>query len=99
MEIYAVTTIKVNNSGDITSKSVHGLFQDRERALSILENNSMDIFEFYYDYGIVEKIKLGMYPVTEVIKWMKLLDYVDNVAILEEVSTPEEFEMFTGFSL
>lgn len=67
--IYVITTFeKVDiyfngfpDYGDIRSI---GWFTHYDDALDIVTNNKHDIFEYYYEYAVIEKLPAGMYPTT-----------------------------------
>lgn len=98
MNLYSVVTIKIDDNGNVRNSSVHGIFEDKDTALNIVTKNLGDIFEYYYDYAIVEEFQTGLYPLANILKWVKLLEYKDNKALLEEVECPENFKNMCGFT-
>ena len=57
---------------DIGSSRTFGYYPHKEWAVKDLHNNNCDIRETIYNYAVVEKISMGLYPVaTETIyfKW------------------------------
>lgn len=67
MHIYTITTLRIehndeHNADYIAASRCVGFFKTLEEAENILNNNVGDIFEFYYNYAVVEKMHPGLYP-------------------------------------
>lgn len=59
---------------DIGASRTVGYYLHKEWAIEDLHNNNCDIRECLYDYAVVEKIPIGLYPIAEetiYFKWDK----------------------------
>lgn len=67
MHIYTVTTLRIvtDTSTDVQylddSRCV-GYFKTFEEAEKVLNMNLGDIYEYYYNYAVIEKMTDGLYP-------------------------------------
>ena len=50
---------------DVGDYRTFGYYTHKERAIECLHNNNLDIHEDMYDYAVVEKIPMGLYPLAE----------------------------------
>lgn len=50
---------------DIGGSRTFGYYPHKEWAVEDLHNNNLDMREAVYDYAIVEKIPMGLYPLAE----------------------------------
>jgi hypothetical protein len=50
---------------DIGSSRTFGYYPHKEWAIEDLHKNNLDIREAVYDYAVVEKIPMGLYPLAE----------------------------------
>ena len=50
---------------DIGSSRTVGYYPHKEWAVEDLNSNNLDIHEDMYDYAVIEKIPMGLYPVAE----------------------------------
>ena len=58
---------------DIGSSRTVGYYPHKEWAVEDLYLNNLDIHEDMYDYAVIEKIPMGLYPVAEETIYFKLL--------------------------
>jgi hypothetical protein len=50
---------------DIGASRTFGYYPHRHWAIEDLHNNNTDLHECLYDYAVVEKIPMGLYPLAE----------------------------------
>lgn len=50
---------------DIGSNRTFGYYPNKEMAIEDLHTNNTDLHEYLYNYAVVEKIPMGLYPVAE----------------------------------
>ena len=50
---------------DVGDYRTFGYYPHKERAIECLHNNNLDIHEDMYDYAVVEKIPMGLYPLAD----------------------------------
>lgn len=61
--IYVISSIHVENSGDITRKRTVGWFPTLAEALDVVTNNDGDIYEAnHYNHCVIEEVQAGLYP-------------------------------------
>lgn len=54
-----------NGLVDIGAYRTFGYYPYRDMAIEDLNENNCDIQERFYDYAVVEKIPMGLYPIAE----------------------------------
>lgn len=50
---------------DIGSNRIFGYYPNKEMAIEDLHTNNTDLHEYLYNYAVIEKIPMGLYPVAE----------------------------------
>lgn len=50
---------------DIGSNRTFGYYPNKEMAIEDLHTNNTDLHEYLYNYAVVEKIPMGLYPIAE----------------------------------
>lgn len=73
-----------------------GYFETFQEAENIILNNVCDIFEYYYDYVIIENIKPGLYQYDQKPSWYKWNDTND---CYELINKPEFANGFYGWGI
>lgn len=57
---------------DIGSNRTFGYYPNKEMAIEDLHTNNTDLHEYLYNYAVIEKIPMGLYPVAEETIYFKL---------------------------
>lgn len=113
--IYTVTVLGVDEekalSNDpnvryesIESISTFGYFHELELAMSSVMNNDLDIWEYSYNYAVIEEVHQGLYPSISDEKWYKYNAYKDGLYIgsdgkYEPISKPKFVGHMTAFCM
>lgn len=58
MKVFAVGTIKIDFNNKVLNSRLWFLFKYFEDAHNCIINNSCDIFENYYNFGLIEEVEL-----------------------------------------
>ena len=60
--IYIISSVHVENSGDITRKRTVGWFFDLHESIKIVINNEGDLYEAnHYNHCVIEEVQAGLY--------------------------------------
>lgn len=81
---------------DFLYSRVIGWFSSKEKAIDILEHNTGNIWEGYYDYAILEKVDEGLYPHSD---RPELYKYSKEMNKYCRIELPKSFERFTNFTI
>lgn len=90
--MYFLTTI--NKDGE-SSRCV-GYFETLEQAEEIISKNICDIFEYFYDYAVIENIPTGIYKYDCSPKWYK---WNLEKNCYEKTEKPEFANGYVGWSI
>lgn len=95
--IYTVATFKHFNKTFLPSgMRVVGFYRDKERAIAAVEKNTLDIFEYYYEYALVERVDEGLYNVTEERQFFK---WDHKLGSYQAIDEPKELAHIAGFTM
>ena len=61
MTNYFITTIFIKEDLVINSRCI-GYFKTKEEAVEAVESNLGDMYEYMYNYAVIEEISSGLYP-------------------------------------
>ena len=81
---------------DIGASRTFGYYDNLNTCIQALNQNWCDMFEYLYEYAIVEKIGQGIHPECEE-RWFFKWD--DEKKGFFDISEPEEFKHYTNLSL
>lgn len=93
--MFFVTTIQIKEE-EITCKRTVGYFKTLEEAKNVLEHNCCDIYEYYYNYAVIEKVPAGLYKYDRFPIWYKWNKEKDGYV---ETEIPECAKNQCGFSI
>ena len=75
------------------------MYSSAELAIKAIEENQGDMFEYFYDYAVVECYTVDAAPFPKEVAWFQLLRYENNKAIIEPCTKPENLKNICNFSL
>jgi hypothetical protein len=90
-EIYTVTVFS-----DMSHTRCVGFFYKLEDALSVLENNECDVYEYNNDYAVIEKFSQGLYPLGKLVNFFEYDEEKDGYVACE---VPKGYERVINFAM
>lgn len=81
---------------NLGSQRTWGYYNMHEDAVRALHNNSTDMWEYCYDYALIEKIGPGICAYCEYRQWFKYDKEKDSYFEIEE---PEWIKKFMNFAI
>lgn len=84
--------------GDTGARCTWGFFYDKEKALEALENNSTDMWEYCYDYAVLEKYSPGI-PGDGLVEPAQFFKYDREKDGYFMIPTPVEFKHMCNFAI
>lgn len=78
-----------------------GWFNSFKKAEDIVLKNQTDIFEYYYNYAVIEKVPEGVLQTNEQIQWYAVAynkNYANEV-IVTKIDCPDMFKNIFNFSI
>lgn len=91
--VFFITTIDVT---DFTWRTP-GFRYSLEEAKEVIEKNMCDIFEYCYEYAVIEELEPYLYPERKSVWWYKWDNEKEQYCLVENDATIETLnEMFGG---
>lgn len=85
--MYFITTVQTKDNEVVDHRSV-GYVDTFEEAEKIVLNNQYDIFEYCYNYAVIEAIPTGLYQYDHEPKWYKIVPQEEN-SYYEPIEKPD----------
>lgn len=83
---------------DTGSDRIVGYFFDKDEAFHHVMNNDCDIWEYTYDYAIIERVEPGFYESAgRDDRWFFKFNH--DKCEYERIDEPESYEHFSGFTI
>lgn len=93
---YFITVFSSYNDMGIKDARCWGYYPNLEDAIDTLENNITDLWEFCYNYGIIEAIEPGIAAYADVCGFYK---FNQEIGKYEQVEMPEELKHYCNFAI
>jgi len=96
MKVYAMGVLQIdfNLRNPIRSTRLWSLYKRVNDAENTVLTNSGDIFEFYYNYALIEEVSVipsrGKFTLPE--QWWYHADYSEDKVIISKVDVPKPFK-------
>lgn len=85
--MYFITTVE-EKDGKIKDTRCVGYVDTMYEAERIVANNRYDIFEYCYNYAVIEAVPSGVYQYDNEPKWYKIVPQEEN-SYYEEIEKPK----------
>jgi hypothetical protein len=85
--MYFITTVE-EKDGDIVDRRCVGYVDTLCEAEKIVVNNEYDIFEYCYNYAVIEAIPSGVYQYDQAARWYRIVFKEEN-SYYERIEKPK----------
>ena len=103
MYIYTITTFEKFDEkyGYPSNSRCVGYYKTFEDADKIVRKNCGDIFEWFYNYVVIEKVEVGLYPVC-MERWFYSVNYENEYyknATFKPIDEPKSVKHIINFAI
>jgi len=88
--------INKNDWTDIGAQRTFGYYSDKATTFKAVKENWCDLFEYLYEYAVIENIPEGIHPMCEE-RWF--FKFNQKTREFEPIEEPIEFEHLINFAL
>ena len=93
-----ITCFNFNEKGHVTASRCFGFFTNKAEAIRVIENNETDLWEYLYDYAVIEPYYEGLYGYVHD-NYRQFYKYNQKRNMYEPIDTPECFIHVYGFAI